>query len=356
MTALARAAILVAVASCTVPDDATVGAAVRSAPSIAWSVSRHVFPPGWDSDTSARVERDLELVAELGARYVRTDLWWFAIERSPGQYDAAALAYYRWYVDAAAARGLGVVTILSGMPNWAHALDRDDLADAFGRYAERVAAVVGDRVTMYQLWNEPNHVIDVPDHDTDIRLFVVGRAGIERGRQAIGATQPFVTAINVLVDGHDAPFGPSWQNDVRYYLEHGARDAIDVIAIDHYPSTWSFGDWGGRVLDRLFALGEEQDKAVAIFEVGYSTPPCTMPAHTEAAQARWIREQLPRMRAKLTDPAVTRGVPFSLVNWFKLDDRNTSACLDPEDHFGVVRTDRSKKPAFAALAAEIAAF
>jgi hypothetical protein len=321
---------------------------------VPWSVSRHVFPEGWGDDTRARVSQDLALIAELGATYVRTDVWWFAVEPKRGQFDTTALAYYRWYVEEAAKHGLGVVTILSNAPDWARALydanHRAELAADFGRYAERVTETLGDLVTYYQLWNEPNHINDFPDGDTDIQLFRAGRDGIVRGRATLGVTHPFRTVVNVLVDGHDGPLGGRWEDDLRYFLDHGARDAIDVLAIDHYPGTWSVGDWGGNILDRLFTLGAEEGKRVAIFEAGYATSHCTLPLNTEAGQVAWVREQVPRIRSK----AANRDL--ALVNWFKLDDRNTGNCFDPEDNFGIVRTDRSKKPAFDALKAEIKKF
>ena len=311
---------------------------------VPWSVSRHVFP----GDAPDVLARDLALAAELGATYVRTDLWWYAVEPGPGQFDTAALALYSDYVDLAAAHGLSVIAILSNPPGWALQLyntgKRADFAAAFGVYSERVAATLGDRVHDYQLWNEPNNVADVPDGAMDIQLFRAGRDGIARGAPGV----PVRTAINVLVDGHDGPVA-HWEDDIRGYLD-GAADAIDTIAIDHYPGTWSVGDWGGNILDRLFALGAERTKAVAIYETGYATAPCSLPLHDEAAQLAWIGEQLPRLRDKLSLGRL------EVVNWFKLDDRNSGNCFDPEDNFGVVRTDRTKKPAFEALRAEIARY
>ena len=346
-----RLVLLAALVACTSDtelageDDMEGGKADDGSRTIAWSVSRHVFT----TDSRAQITRDLALIAELGARYVRTDLWWYSIEPSRGQYNQGALDLHRWFVDEADRHGVGVVAILSGAPEWAKRLyesDRTAFVTAFGNYSERVAATVGDRVRIYQLWNEPNHVIDFPDGETDIRLFRAAKDGLVRG--AKGA--PFRTAINVLVDGHDGPFG-RWEDDVRYYLDNGARSAVDIISIDHYPGTWSFGDWGGNIVDRLFALGAEQGKSVAIFEAGYATSHCVLPLNTEAGQVSWIRDQVPKLRNKIK---AGRGAGFALVNWFKLDDRNTGNCFDPEDNFGIVRTDRSKKPAFAALKAEIA--
>ncbi len=328
---------------------------------VPFSFSRHT----WPTDDMDLVRRDFELIAELGAKFVRTDIWWYAIEPTRGYYDEAALDYYRWYIEEAGRHGLGVVTILARAPDWvvdvdwASVLSRIDpiaFSRAFGAYADKVATKVGDLVTYWQIWNEPNHIIDDPNHKTDVQVMIEGRAGIERGRTANGTTRPFRTAINVLVDWHDSALTGHWEDDLRFYLNNGARKAVDIIAIDHYPGTWSIGDWGGNILERLFALGYEQDKAVAVFELGFTTSHCLFPSNTERAQANWIGDQLPRMLAKAFDPDVNRGAKLELVNWYELDDRDTSDCLNPEDRFGIVRSDRSKKPGFEQLQSEIEQF
>src|SRR5688572_4216478 len=68
------------------PDDGT-----RRIP---WSVSRHAFP----TDDRVVVSRDLALIAELGAKYVRTDLWWYSVEPQRGVFDGNALGFYDWFV------------------------------------------------------------------------------------------------------------------------------------------------------------------------------------------------------------------------------------------------------------------
>ncbi|MGE0547660.1 MAG: family 1 glycosylhydrolase [Kofleriaceae bacterium] len=336
------------------------GSGMGAPRNIPFSVSRHVWPPGaHGSDSQELLQKDLKLIAELGAKYVRTDVWWYVIEPSRGSYNEAALDYYRWFVEEAGRNGLGVVAILSGAPEWANDLykqnRREEFTKAFGGYSEKVSAKIGDLITYWQLWNEPNNFLDLPNGETDIKLFREGKAGVDRGRAAIGAQQPYRTAVNVLVDGHDG-YWYDWEGDIRYYMNNGARDVIDIISIDHYPGTWSVGDWGGNIVDRLFDLGKEQGKSVAIFELGYSTTRCTLPLNTEDGQVRWVKEQMPRLRSKLYSPGVTKGVKFELVNWFKIEDRNSHNCFDIEDNFGVVRTDRSKKPAFETLRAEIAKF
>lgn len=322
-----------------------------------WAVARHV----WPADDKATVAGDLDRIAALGARYVRTDFWWASVQPRPDAFDTAALAYYRWYTEAARERGLGVVVILSGAPAWAREFydsgQRAAFTEAFGDYTAEVAGAVGDLVELYQLWNEPNHVNDWVDSAGDVALFRAGHDGLA------SADQSFRTIVNVLVDGHDGAVCPNWRCDLDYYLTNGAAPAIDVLAIDHYPDTWSVGDWGGNILDRLFDVGQRYGKAVAVMETGHSTAGCAPAWNSESGQRDWIRDQLPKMRAKLADPEVTGGVPFVLASWYELDDSDTghdSCYTDPigtiEAHFGVVRTDRTAKPGYPELRAQVAAF
>jgi hypothetical protein len=348
--------------ACAVTDDAreateevTAASGVSTVP---WSVSRHVWPAKTPAD-EALLARDLNLIAEVGARFVRADAWWYAIEPERGVIDANALASYGAFFAACRARGLEALIVLSNAPAWARELyergERTAFFDAFERYAAEVAKVAGSQARYYQLWNEPNHVLDFVDGEGDVTLFARGRAGIHRGLGLAGVpNHRFTTMLNVLVDGHDLPFGPSWQTDVDFYLERAAS-SIDVIGIDHYPGTWSVGSFGGNIIDRLAALGRRWKKAVAVLEIGLATPRCTMPWNDEDAQARWINSELPLLRAK-TRAAIASGVRVEMLNWFRLDDRNTGECFDPENHFGLVHTDRTKKPAFDALRHQIDRF
>lgn len=327
-----------------------------STAAVPWSVSRHIWPSTGAAD-DALLATDLRLIAGLGAKVVRADVWWYVVAPERGRIDTVALASYSRAIDEAKKHGLEVLVVLSNAPAWARALydhgDRRAFYDAFESYSVAVAKMAGARVRQYQLWNEPNHALDIVDGEGDIQLFARGKKGVRAGLDAIGlAGHGFTTMLNVLVDGHDSPVGPSWTSDVRFYLDHGAAASIDVIGIDHYPGTWSFGDWGGNVLDRLGDLGKRYAKAVAVLETGYSTTPCTLPFNTEAQQARWIGEQIPRMNAKAR-ALERRGVHVALFNWFKIEDRDTRDCFDPENHFGVVRSDRTTKPGYDALRTQI---
>ncbi len=347
-------------------DDSTVGGKADGGDlpfDVPWSVNRHIWPPGINNDSRELFQQDLDLIAGLGARLIRTDVWWYIIEPQPGVYDEDALAHYRWAVAEAKARGLDMLINLSNPPEWAKDLLKDDkvrvASEAFAAYSAKVAATVGlGDVRYYQIWNEPNHM-DNFSTDTDIALLVAGRRGLAQGLTSIGLAElPIRTMVNVMIDGHDIGVGPSWESDLEYMMEHGARDAIDILGIDHYPGTFDPRGWEWSFLDRLFRLGERYNKAVAILETGYSTARCSPPfTLSEAGQAVWARVELTKIRLKLKALMLLQGgVKFELANFHRLEDRQTSNCFNVEDFFGVVRKDRSLKPAYHVLQEEIAKF
>jgi hypothetical protein len=97
--------------------------------------------------------------ASLG--WVRIDANWLDAEQSQGQFD---FTLFDAVVNAAQAKGLKVLAVLAYTPAWASTGDTlgdgstNDIPKA-GTYASYVTAAVNhlkDRVTDYELWNEPN--------------------------------------------------------------------------------------------------------------------------------------------------------------------------------------------------------
>lgn len=97
-----------------------------------------------------------------GLRWVRQRFDWAVLEPQPGLYQWSAADSL---VDDLARSGLAIVVVLDGSPAWARPpADRTpdnplappaDFAD-FARFAAAFAARYGDRLTYYQLWDEPN--------------------------------------------------------------------------------------------------------------------------------------------------------------------------------------------------------
>jgi beta-glucosidase len=117
-------------------------------------------PCGKAVDSWNRYEEDAQLARDAGANAFRFSISWSRVEPRRGHFDDAALARYSRFVDALVARGIEpVVTLLHYThPRWFHGetpwtSTRSVLE--FGRFAGRVADVIGDRVRFWVILNEP---------------------------------------------------------------------------------------------------------------------------------------------------------------------------------------------------------
>src|SRR5690606_27133189 len=93
-----------------------------------------------------------------GAEWVRVDVSWAAVERSPGEHDWSATDRV---VRAARDRELRILGVLAYSPAWAVAPGGDDKTPpgdpgAFAAFAGEAAGRYGDRVPAWESGNEPN--------------------------------------------------------------------------------------------------------------------------------------------------------------------------------------------------------
>ncbi|BAI95946.1 beta-xylosidase [Sphingobium sp. TA15] len=109
------------------------------------------------------------------------------------------------------------------------------------------------------IWNEPNNKSHWdPEVDPDWSLYadMVIRAGA-----AIADANPAVTRVL----GGMSPIDPHWVNRMR---DHGALDAVDVVAVHGFPldwNLWPLNDWPARIVE-IEAVAP--DKPVWVTEVG----------------------------------------------------------------------------------------
>jgi hypothetical protein len=106
----------------------------------------------------ARRAQELAMWQELGPRVIRRDLSWDVLEPAAGQWSLGPLDRV---LEATEAVDAELVALLDyGNPAYPpHDADRtrpvDDPAD-FARYAATIAQTHGDRLRLYEIWNEPN--------------------------------------------------------------------------------------------------------------------------------------------------------------------------------------------------------
>jgi hypothetical protein len=311
---------------------------------LVWSVNLNPLrlSAGLDPvEMDARLDALLPLLADLGVKMVRTDLLWQFLVPEHGKPDRAAVAWYRGFLDRLAAQGIGTYAILYNPPGWACELaHRDERAflACWQEYVALCARELGDRVAVWQVWNEPNNYFShVKD---DFNLFDIRRlklAGWEVDVPVRVRWEPFHQlfhlarlelgagsriAMNFLSNmGNLAPVSfPDWiEWDV--FLERAMERLhgdIDVLALDHYPDTWVPGagplEWEPlsvllrKIKDPRSAW---HGKAAVVGELGYSS--CTnagLPLgirffpedHTESRMADWYAHALPHVASLVVEP------------------------------------------------------
>jgi hypothetical protein len=123
------------------------------------------------SDDALRAHT-LDEIQALGVTWLRVVLYWRSVapdakSATPPSFDESGQAGYDWstydqVISEARARGLNLLVTISGpVPRWATASRRDQVNNPSPARFQRFVTAVGNRyrgqVSMWSVWNEPNH-------------------------------------------------------------------------------------------------------------------------------------------------------------------------------------------------------
>lgn len=355
------------------------------------------------AELDAARETAVQDLRALGVRYVRLDLRWGQLLPSPGMPDAAAIAWYRSFLADLERAGLQVYAILYNPPTWAQALARTDTAAfhaAWREYVGLCAREFGDRIRLWQVWNEPNNYVSHLKDDFNLfetRGFqmagwrVTLPVGVrwdalvplyQLAREALGPDAWLVYNVIANVSEYTPvsyPQWTEWDHFTDLFLDRAAQ-WVDAIALDHYPDTWVPGvgplAWGP--LDVLAARVNDTrsswyGKTVLVGEFGYSCHPNVdlVPGplkvrffpedHSEESMADWYAQVIPHLGERLA-PGRWPHNKFHLANVYELYDATPGEIMEGqhaevvgiEYHFGLLRRDRRPKEAHEILRAYLA--
>lgn len=195
--------------------------------------------------SEAQIAQTLDAMQALGVQNVRIGIFWADIEPEEGTFNWANVDRM---VDAATARGMGILGTILYTPEWAGAtLPPEDTEWAshpdpvkFGDFVSVVAEKYEGRISTYEIWNEPTgsmfwDPVD-PEAYTDI---------LKEGYQAIKAVDPTAIVIAGSVVAGPTYVDGSALSPIDFLegmYDAGAQGYFDAISYHPYQYTMSFSN------------------------------------------------------------------------------------------------------------------
>jgi hypothetical protein len=305
----------------------------------------------------AELEARLDDAADMGAKWVRTDLSWNDIQPE-------SASTYRWgrfdrVVDAVQKRGLVLLPIITYTPAWARPDGcltekcRPENADQFAKFAGE-AAKRYPRISVWEIWNEENYPPfwkPQPDPAAYGELLKLSVASIRESNPAAKII------IGGLANTNAAQGGIAPRDFLADLVSAGETEGVNGIGLHPYnfpqlPS--ESGPWIYSGVDGVSGLQSLRDVFTAaglpalpiwITEFGAPTGGGTAGDHvTEDRQAEMVADAVTAARA---DDGI------AALFWYTYRDSGADP-IDPESHYGLRRADGSPKPAYDAFRQVIA--
>ncbi len=290
-------------------------------------------------------ERDLDLIAAAGIRWVRMDFHWAEIERTRGRYEWSA---YDELTGNLEKRGLGALYILdysnplyeetltsphpiTGRPHVTVAAPRrPESVAAFARWAAAAAQRYADRKVLWEIWNEPNgHFWPPAPNVTNYIAVALATAG------AIRALNPEAIVLGPATAGFPWEF-------LDPFLKSGILAHLGGVTVHPYRPYTQPPESAGADFAKLRALVDrhaptERKGRIPVLsgEWGYAAHTGGVSLQVQAAFA--VRQQLANL---------LWGVPLSIWYDWKNDGPDPA---EREHNFGLVDQELQPKPAYHAL-------
>jgi hypothetical protein len=290
-------------------------------------------------------ERDLDLIAAAGIKFIRMDFGWGSIERVKGQYNWADYEELTANLEKRGLRAIYIldysnslyeVTVVSKNPlNGQEHRDtaspqHPDSVTAFAKWAAAAAKHFSGRHIVWEIWNEPNISFWKPKPDVQ-QYNTLCLAAIKAIREA----DPKATVIAPATSEVPVKF-------LDEFFASGALTYLDAVSIHPYRSYKKGPETAVEDYTKLRALIQKHGEApgkknlpIISGEWGYSTFDKGISVDTQAAFI--VRQQLCN---------VLTQIPISIWYDWKNDGENPR---EREENFGIVNYDLSPKPAYIAL-------
>lgn len=300
-------------------------------------------PMTWMNDADA--DGELDAAAKTGATWMRVLIDWSRVEPMPGAFN---WGYVDHWINGALSRGIKVLGLITYTPEWARAPGTYFSAPPvdpalYASFAAKVVQRYGDRVSDWELWNEPNlplffgFVDNRPQRYTEL---------LKAAYPAIKAVQPNSTVIAAGLSPAFEPDAPPIFVNVMYDL--GAKGYFDAMAMHPYvfPTGLAADPLRGwadvEVVRQIMVDHGDGDKKIWMTELGASTADPAAEGVSQEEQARQITDVLWKAaQSGYSGPAFI----------FAIRDVDSTQRGNRDDNFGALLTsDWQPKVAAAVLA------
>lgn len=290
-------------------------------------------------------ERDLDLIAAAGFKFVRMDFTWAGIERKRGEYDWSGYDELTANLEKRGIRALYIldysnplyeeeVTSKNPITGQQHKTtaspQHPESVAAFAKWAGAAAKRFSGRKIIWEIWNEPNIHFWQPKPDVE-QYITLARATAKAIREA----DPDATIIGPATSGFPWEF-------LEAFFKSGALEYLDAVSVHPYcdykkPPESAGADYAKlrELIERHAPAAKKNKVPILSGEWGYATHTKGLSLETQAAFA--ARQQLANL---------LNGVPLSIWYDWKNDGNDPN---EREHNFGTVLPDLKPKPAYVAI-------
>jgi hypothetical protein len=288
--------------------------------------------------SQADVEKNLDEMNAMGVKNIRVLVPWAVIEQSDNSF---AWSQMDMVMSAAAARNLGVLADINSTPLWAAPPYTYPGAGTpptaqFAEFLQQVIIRYGSAISAYEIWNEPNFVLFYQPIDPASYSALLQTAYSVIKNPVTGDPTATVVA-GALGAGFSTWFTMSPVEFVKGMMNAGAGDYFDALSFHPYQESLPFSQGHaypglGTPLEQLDAMKTliGPTKSLWLTEYGLATSRVS-----EQQQAAYIQD--------LLDSWQSYGQAGPVFLYTTRDAQTGST--NPEDTFGLWRTDGTPKPA-----------
>ena len=310
--------------------------------------TKNIFDVGVCTHFSQRkgiVELNLQSIKDAGISSIRDEVGWATLERAKGTLSMPERL--DGYVRHAAQEGVDVLLVLDYSNPFYDDGDRPrspEAIEGFCRYSEYVVKHFGKQVRLYEIWNEWDIPIGLPE-----------RHRKKDGEPSRGSSEDYFRLLKevytrikaadpdtIVMGGCPTP-GAVRRGWLERLVQLGALDYCDAISIHTYnygmqglqrtPEAWH--SWMVEVQAMLRKYNEGVDPAFYVTEMGWPTHVGERRTSPELSASYLGRLYL-----------LARTLPsFQGLWWYDFQDDGWNADYN-ENNFGIVRPDLTPKPAY----------